>query len=415
VKQRILFNLLQVLVVLVFAPLVAGVLNRLKEIKQSKRGPSVLQPYRDLWKLFHKDEVVSAESSWVFRGVGAAELRRTERPGFSHTAGPFSRRFSRMRSRCRLPIALALVLATSACATTTVHSPSSAAAPPPSGDGKQLAERLARKLSRTPGEDQTALSTLVAVLWQQTAAEHRAACLEVYGLASKMLEDGLADPTWSALPEPENEAGRGKSPAIVIDVDETIFDNSGHAAREILWQRSFNKTDWGLWESEQAAAILPGAGEFLRLAAARGVEVYYVTNTAAKLVPYIERKLQDERLPFVPGHVMGVDAARGWTSDKTGRRREVAHDHRVLLLVGDDLGDFVSIGGLDRAGRDRAVAEHASWWGSRWILVPNPAYGSWLRALDTEPAEAPAKAHVLRLLEALDPRLPAAPAESLPH
>jgi len=41
--------------------------NRLKEIVQSKRGPSILQPYRDLWKLFHKDEVISEESSWVFR------------------------------------------------------------------------------------------------------------------------------------------------------------------------------------------------------------------------------------------------------------------------------------------------------------------------------------------------------------
>lgn len=68
-SRRILFNLLQVLVVLIFAPLVAGVLNRLKEIVQSKRGPSVLQRYRDLWKLFHKDEVVAEESSWIFRAT----------------------------------------------------------------------------------------------------------------------------------------------------------------------------------------------------------------------------------------------------------------------------------------------------------------------------------------------------------
>lgn len=65
--QRILFNLLQVTVVMLFAPLIAGVLNRLKEILQSKRGPSVFQPYCDLWKLFHKDEVVSEDSSWIFR------------------------------------------------------------------------------------------------------------------------------------------------------------------------------------------------------------------------------------------------------------------------------------------------------------------------------------------------------------
>ena len=65
--ERILYNLLQVAVVLAFAPLAVGVLNRLKERIQSKRGPSVFQPYRDLWKLFHKDEVVSEDASWIFR------------------------------------------------------------------------------------------------------------------------------------------------------------------------------------------------------------------------------------------------------------------------------------------------------------------------------------------------------------
>lgn len=61
------YNLLQILFVLAVAPLYAGVLTRLKEIVQSKRGPSIFQPYWDLWKLFQKDEIVSEESSWIFR------------------------------------------------------------------------------------------------------------------------------------------------------------------------------------------------------------------------------------------------------------------------------------------------------------------------------------------------------------
>ena len=65
--NRILFNLVQVFVVMAFAPLASGVLSRLKEMVQSKRGPSIFQLYRDLWKLFHKDEIVSEESSWIFR------------------------------------------------------------------------------------------------------------------------------------------------------------------------------------------------------------------------------------------------------------------------------------------------------------------------------------------------------------
>lgn len=65
--DRIIFNIIQALVVMTFAPLIKGVLNKLKEIIQSERGPSIFQPYRDIWKLFHKDEVISEQSSWIFR------------------------------------------------------------------------------------------------------------------------------------------------------------------------------------------------------------------------------------------------------------------------------------------------------------------------------------------------------------
>ena len=65
--ETIGYNLLQILFVLAFAPLYAGVLARLKEMVQSKRGPSVVQPYRDIWKLFHKDQIVSDQTTWIFR------------------------------------------------------------------------------------------------------------------------------------------------------------------------------------------------------------------------------------------------------------------------------------------------------------------------------------------------------------
>jgi len=64
---RILYNIIQVLTVMIFAPLIKGILNKLKENVQSKTGQSILQPYRDIWKLFHKDEVISENSSWIFR------------------------------------------------------------------------------------------------------------------------------------------------------------------------------------------------------------------------------------------------------------------------------------------------------------------------------------------------------------
>ncbi|MDA8192901.1 MAG: NADH-quinone oxidoreductase subunit H [Thermaerobacter sp.] len=61
------YNLCQILVVLLLSPLVRGILTRMQERIQAKRGPSIWQPYYDLWKLFHKDEVVSNEATWIFR------------------------------------------------------------------------------------------------------------------------------------------------------------------------------------------------------------------------------------------------------------------------------------------------------------------------------------------------------------
>ena len=62
-------QVLQSAVVLFLAPLYAGVLARAEAIVQCKRGPSVLQPYRDLRKLLRKGSAISDQSSWIFRGA----------------------------------------------------------------------------------------------------------------------------------------------------------------------------------------------------------------------------------------------------------------------------------------------------------------------------------------------------------
>jgi formate hydrogenlyase subunit 4 len=64
-----LIQVLQSVVVLAGAPLYAGVITRAEAIVGSKRGPSVLQPYRDLAKLLRKGSAVSDQASWVFRGA----------------------------------------------------------------------------------------------------------------------------------------------------------------------------------------------------------------------------------------------------------------------------------------------------------------------------------------------------------
>jgi formate hydrogenlyase subunit 4 len=61
-----LVQILQSAVVIMGAPLYAGVLARAEAIVESKRGPSIFQPYRDLLKVLRKGSTVSDQASWIF-------------------------------------------------------------------------------------------------------------------------------------------------------------------------------------------------------------------------------------------------------------------------------------------------------------------------------------------------------------
>jgi formate hydrogenlyase subunit 4 len=64
--RDILLQIAQVLTVLLLAPLVQGIIVQFEERVQLARGPGIFQPYRDLWKLFHKQIVIPNTASWIF-------------------------------------------------------------------------------------------------------------------------------------------------------------------------------------------------------------------------------------------------------------------------------------------------------------------------------------------------------------
>src|SRR5512147_2705106 len=67
----------QVLIIILFSPLVNGVIKKLKAVMQGRVGPGVLQPYYDLLRLFKKDMVVSTVTSWIFTATPYIVLTAT--------------------------------------------------------------------------------------------------------------------------------------------------------------------------------------------------------------------------------------------------------------------------------------------------------------------------------------------------
>lgn len=236
-----------------------------------------------------------------------------------------------------------------------------------------------------PGPAARAYGTenLNAVLWVQTAAEYQASARQAYAVAALMLDAALADPSWSAVTE-QRGADFGDLPAaVILDVDETVLDNSPNQARQVLDDRDFTTESWHEWVREERAGAIPGALEFARAAASRGIRVFYVTNRRHEVEEATRRNLAAQGFPLDAevDTVLTRDERPDWGGDKGTRRAHVAAEHRVLLQIGDNLGDFVSGVNVDPAARQALVERHADYWGERWIILPNPQYGSWDGAL----------------------------------
>src|SRR5262249_28189556 len=79
-------------------------------------------------------------------------------------------------------------------------------------------------------QDQPANDLLNAVLWMQRSVEYKASALSAFALARLRLDQALADPNWTAAPKEQTGNYRSLPPAVIVDIDETIFDNSGYQA-----------------------------------------------------------------------------------------------------------------------------------------------------------------------------------------
>ncbi|WP_353979506.1 5'-nucleotidase, lipoprotein e(P4) family [Salinicola endophyticus] len=229
------------------------------------------------------------------------------------------------------------------------------------------AQQPAQQTSQPPAP---ALSDqlVMATLWMQTSGEYAALSHQAFNLARRNLDRALAAPDAQQRP-----------PAIVVDVDETVLDNSPYEAWLIASGENYQSDTWHQWVDKASARAMPGAKAFLDYAASRGVAVFYITNRRADETQATLRNLRQVGFPdadeahFLP---------RTQSSDKTARRQRVTQSHWVILLMGDNLGDFSA--GFERAtaeARRAAVEAQPDAFGSRYIVLPNPAYGAWEGAL----------------------------------
>jgi len=231
--------------------------------------------------------------------------------------------------------------------------------------------------------DNPPLERLNPILWVQTSAEFLMTATQSYVLATVMLDKGLEDPNWTAAVEQVGDY-TNLPPAIILDVDETVLDNSPNQARFLLEGISWDTEKWNEWVREEKAPAIPGVVDFLQYAQSKGVTIFYMTNRSHEVEDATRANLINVGCPvedeFDTLFTQGEE--EDWGSDKTNRRSLVAEDYRIILLIGDDPNDFVS--GTKEGNpqsRNDGFTAYQDYWGERWIMIPNAMYGGWEAAL----------------------------------
>ncbi len=197
---------------------------------------------------------------------------------------------------------------------------------------------------------------------------------------------GLPDvPGGIAAPSCVNSDKSVKPLAAVFDVDETVLLNTGYEYWQAFSGKGFDGREWAQWANGGAgiAAPVPGAVTGLRRLREAGIAVIFNTNreadTAAGTAKAIEAA---DAGPAVHGETLFLRGDDAMGSRKDGRRATIAERYCVIVLAGDNLGDFADVfnAGEDDVQARRAMAArgaYAQLWGNGWFLVPNPVYGAW--------------------------------------
>ncbi len=206
----------------------------------------------------------------------------------------------------------------------------------------------------------------MAVLYHQQSAEIKALYYQSFNLAKLMFEQDLANKEVA------------KKRAIIVDIDETMLDNSPYQAKCVLKNISY-PLQWDDWCNKGIADALPGAVDLLNFIAGKDAEVFYVSNRTEDQREGTLKNLKEKGFPFADNDHLMLKTA---STTKEFYRQKIAENHHISLLIGDNLSDFVP--GFEKQPigiREHKVDSLRNEFGKRFVMLPNAMYGDWESAM----------------------------------
>lgn len=205
----------------------------------------------------------------------------------------------------------------------------------------------------------------MAVAWYQNSAEAKAAFYQGYQLGKYRLAEAL-------------KSTSGKPLAVVLDLDETVLDDSPHQAW-LVKNQGFLLDRWDEWVDMAVAEAVPGAKEFLDFADKNGVSIFYLSDRKSSQTDVTLQNLQKLSLPQADKNHLLLKTADMKT--KQGRRDRLEAKYNVVLYFGDNLADFLDSKGKTQEERNKMMEDSRAEFGQRFIIFPNPMYGDWYGAI----------------------------------
>ena len=205
---------------------------------------------------------------------------------------------------------------------------------------------------------------IYATLFVQHAAEFKALTYQAYNIAKYRLSEAVKN----------NKAK--KKLAVVLDIDETVLDNSPQFGTQIRDTTEYPKC-WDEWVKLAQAEPVAGAPSFLKLADSLGVKIFYVSNRKNYLLDPTIKNLRNKKLPQVDSS--SVLLRTGKRSKEPRRQSIISQGYEIALLLGDNLGDFSEVFDVRSCDeRGKIVKQNNQDFGDKFIILPNPVYGTWL-------------------------------------
>jgi 5'-nucleotidase (lipoprotein e(P4) family) len=236
--------------------------------------------------------------------------------------------------------------------------------------------------------------SMLAVNWVQQSGEYRALTYQAFNVAKLTFDTA--------------KSKNINRPAIIVDIDETILDNSPYQAGLLDSNNGFELTTWNQWIKAEKAQAVPGAVEFINYVNKNGGKVFFISNRDKKSVK--NAKTNDleiattnnlKSVEFIGVNEQTVllkgeftkqidgkeNTSKQWRVEAVKNGSADGKRYTVIALIGDNLNDFDETIGKNNQKRRDHVDKNRNFYGMfnitkgivkpAYIAIPNPMYGNW--------------------------------------